>query len=38
MMLRTGASMVLGLDNYQDTRELFLETWQALIDAELNRA
>lgn len=35
MMLRTGASMVLGLDNYDDTRELFFETWQAMIDAEL---
>jgi AcrR family transcriptional regulator len=37
MMLRTGASMVLGLDPYEDTRELFLETWQAMIDAELPR-
>lgn len=35
MMLRTGASMVLGLDQYEDTRELFFETWQAMIDAEL---
>jgi len=35
MMLRTGASMVLGLDRYDDTRDLFLETWQAMIDAEL---
>lgn len=35
MMLRTGASMVLGLDHYEDTRELFLEIWQAMIDAEL---
>jgi AcrR family transcriptional regulator len=38
MMLRTGASMVLGLDPYEDTRELFLETWQAMIDAELSPA
>lgn len=37
MMLRTGASMVLGLDPYEDTRELFFETWQAMIDAELPR-
>lgn len=37
MMLRTGASMVLGLDPYEDTRELFYETWQAMIDAEIPR-
>ena len=35
MMLRTGATVVLGLDSYDDTGELYLEVWHAILDIEL---
>lgn len=38
MMLRTGATVVLGLDPYDDTGELYLEAWDAILEAELTPA
>lgn len=37
MMLRTGGTVVLGLDSYDDSAELFLEAWNAILGAELER-
>lgn len=35
MMLRTGATVLLGLDRDDDNGAVILEAWQAILEAEL---